>query len=127
MIPNAATLAAILNDPTVPSEAKPDWMRRRSHTAVHVEDQEGDYLKVVDKRGYSVFSLYHKEAHHALFWSMSAWLWGRGICPWIDESIHTGYFAAEYRGDDIGPHAWPTKPTPVEALAAVVREVAQTR
>lgn len=109
MIPTAQTLAAILNDPAIPREAKGEYGM----------DAKWENLPfgLADPMGPHLFNA-------ALFWSMSAWLWGRGICPWIDESIHTGYFAAEYRGDDDGPYAWPTKPTPLEALAAVVRAVA---
>lgn len=127
MIPSAQTLADILNDPAIPSEAKPECLLKGGkHKKFGLCGAESNVLCVEDPPHLSI--VFDTEATNAaLFWSLSAWLWGRGICPWIDESIHTGYFAAEYRGDDSGPHAWPTKPTPVEALAAVVREVAQTR
>jgi len=119
IIPSAQTLADLLNDPEIPREAKPEWMKRRSHKAVHVDDPEGDFLKVVDKRGYSVFSLYHKEAHRDVFWSISAWMWERGHTPMVMPHTNRRFGAVVPTDLDARVEA----ASPVEALAAVVKRV----
>lgn len=108
MIPTAQVLADILNDPAIPAEALPD-----SH-AGSTTVRNGKMVVNPD----SVADL-----NAALYWSLSAWLWGRDVYVWVEPSRHGGWFAAEDCGEG-GPHVYPTAPSPVEALAAVVREVA---
>lgn len=109
MIPSAQVLCDILNDPTVPSEAKPSDMRRRDAAP---DDEDDRIIRFVPCSLYS----HVEQVNAALFWSLSAWLWERGVYPWV---IRPGEaWAAETR--TVAQDA----ATPVEALAAVVREVA---
>lgn len=109
LIPTAATLAAILNDPAIPSGAKPLWAENTVWVVVNGDDIVAfDYLDdPCPECAHSVNS--------DLFWSLSAWLWERGVYPLV---IRPGEaWAAETR--IVAQDA----PTPIEALAAVVREV----
>lgn len=121
MIPNAETLAAILNDPAIPSEAKPEWAR---NGVTLKSGMLGDPLIWACCTGYLA-----KHANADLFWSMSAWLWERG--DGITVNSGAVFMAAQnqpaksFRIDGRGAAAY-TAATPIEALAAVVREVAKS-
>ncbi len=121
IIQNAQTLADILNDPAIPAEAKPsgmrgsDWVARGEHVVDRdFVDEPEDYRTPADT------------VNAALFWSLSAWLWGRDMMVevWPDPALHK-YWMARARGVRLDTGNIEDR-TPVEALAAVVRQVAAT-
>lgn len=123
MIPSAATLASILNDPAIPADAKPKDMEAypRKERGVVVGY---DFVVAV---GWPAFKGEEFMVNAALFWSLSAWLWGRGIhvetwiapvCSGCKVSTPQPNGCMGIRGECRLLHS------PTEALAAVVREVA---
>lgn len=102
MIPNAQTLADILNDPAIPAEAKPLWF--------HNWNREEPTRKWIVEP--------HKvyELNADLYWSLSAWMYAKRK-PLAMLAMKDGTFS------NLCGH---TGPTPIEAIAAVVRRVAAT-
>lgn len=115
MIPTTQVLCDILNDPAIPAEAKPSGMRGNDYVPRgeyvvdrDLDDDLVDYRTPVDT------------ANAALYWSLSAWLWERGVFPRVE--VHGSSAMCPWaKGMDYG---LASRRTPVEALAAVVREVA---
>lgn len=113
MIPTAQVLAAILNDPTIPAEAKPEQFSY-ARTWETVGDKQIWHPPCDGYYGCEYVNA-------ALYWSLSAWLRERGIEVRI--SMHQTLFQFTNTGNGYPP-SFPVATTPVEALAAVVREVA---
>ena len=115
MIPTAQVLADLLNDPAIPAEAKPRDIPGRDW-----QEQDGGLLGQCD--GFVPTSWVDRgRVNVALFWSLSAWLWGRGEDVRVSPTGLDSGFGAGYPID--GGYDSMFAPTPVEALAAVVRQV----
>lgn len=108
MIPTAEVLASILNDPAIPSEAKPEVLRDQQW------DGYNDWERLESDDGIWADA---SRINADLFWSFSAWLWERPDSHYLLPQMN-GTFYACYDGQFY--------PTPTEALAAVVRQVAST-
>jgi hypothetical protein len=96
MIPTAEVLTQILKDPAIPAEAKP-----KHWNAMVTVYRECDALNAV------------------VFFSLSQWLWERE--EWYKLSRLA---VGEWYEADPECNLGIKEPTPIEALAAVVREVA---
>lgn len=109
MIPTAQVLCDILNDPEIPEGALPTWghFMNCENAAGRVERwvPEGEEARV----------------NSALYFSMLAYLWERGHMVLTGTP---GFARTNHLCDPIDAAVRNMADTPVEALAAVVREVA---
>lgn len=126
MIPSAEVLCRILNDPAIPAEAKGEYG--------HTHEWVGGSFGLSTPFGSDFES--PERVNADMFWSLSAWLlskvgphWKLSMNRIVDpESGDTGTFrvyAAEMNGFSLtSEYALEQSATPLEAIAAVVREVA---
>lgn len=121
MTPTAQVLCDILNDPAIPSEAKPSFgWDDKNDPLVWFTLHPGQ----LDTECRFITGMSEERANAALFWSLSAWLWERGVTVVMrraGKSSGTHVDAYSKRGAVVKCR-W--EPSPVEALAAVVKEIA---
>lgn len=121
MIPTAQVLSDILNDPAIPAEAKPKDME------AHPRKQRGEIVgyDFVVALGWRPFAGEEFMVNAALYYSLSEWLWERGMHVRAGVMIEARAAASdEWCWTEGCTFIDKVAATPLEALAAVVREVA---